>query len=330
MPAASGLAALQRPVVPLYDRATRALATIVLCGAAAPLFGGGVYAVLAAAIGGMALLLVLESPVLREIRVPLAALAGTAGSLSASQFLQIDATAPLLGSLILLMPGFSATVATAELATGNLLSGMARIAGAAATLVQIGLGMAVATRLLGPSEVVGIDPAVPVVATIAATSLAFTVVLGARAQLGPWIALSVLVAWAGSTLGTAYLGPYPGAAAAAWLVGMTGSLWGRWHHKPAALLTVPGLLLLVPGSIGFRGVVSALTGDVVVGMDLLLQMGVTAFALATGLLAAGVPTNPRLSAPRTAGSLGTGPAGSPRSMPAPRDGSGGPAPVPQH
>ena len=85
MPAASGLAALQRPVVPLYDRATRALATIVLCGAAAPLFGGGVYAVLAAAIGGMALLLVLESPVLREIRVPLAALAGTAGSLSASQ-----------------------------------------------------------------------------------------------------------------------------------------------------------------------------------------------------------------------------------------------------
>jgi uncharacterized membrane protein YjjB (DUF3815 family) len=53
---------------------------------------------------------------------------------------------------------------------------------------------------------------------------------------------------------------------------------------------VPGLLLLVPGSIGFRSVTSLLGNETITGIDTAFQLALVGISLAAGLLAGNVVT----------------------------------------
>lgn len=59
------------------------------------------------------------------------------------------------------------------------------------------------------------------------------------------------------------------------------------------MLIVPGILMLVPGSIGFRSISSLLGQDVVIGLKTAMAMLLVAVALAGGLLFANVVVPPR-------------------------------------
>ena len=53
-------------------------------------------------------------------------------------------------------------------------------------------------------------------------------------------------------------------------------------------MQVPGILLLVPGSVGFRSLTSLLERQAVTGIETAFSMILTAMALVAGLLMAGV------------------------------------------
>jgi uncharacterized membrane protein YjjB (DUF3815 family) len=52
------------------------------------------------------------------------------------------------------------------------------------------------------------------------------------------------------------------------------------------VVSVPGILLLVPGSVGFRGLTSLLEREAVTGIETIFSMILTAMALVAGLLIA--------------------------------------------
>ena len=54
------------------------------------------------------------------------------------------------------------------------------------------------------------------------------------------------------------------------------------------MVVVPGILLLVPGSVGFRSLLYIIDRNAVVGLQTAFSMIMTAVALAAGLLIAGV------------------------------------------
>jgi uncharacterized membrane protein YjjB (DUF3815 family) len=58
--------------------------------------------------------------------------------------------------------------------------------------------------------------------------------------------------------------------------------------RPAVITQVPGILLLVPGSIGFRGLAAMLDEKVISGIDTTFKMILTAVALVAGTLIASV------------------------------------------
>jgi uncharacterized membrane protein YjjB (DUF3815 family) len=58
-------------------------------------------------------------------------------------------------------------------------------------------------------------------------------------------------------------------------------------------MVVPGLMLLVPGSVGFRSLASLLERDVVAGVDTAFSMLMVAVALVAGLLSANALVPPR-------------------------------------
>jgi uncharacterized membrane protein YjjB (DUF3815 family) len=121
--------------------------------------------------------------------------------------------------------------------------------------------------------------------------LAFAVLLNARRRDLPWVMISCAVAWLGAKLG-APLGPSLGAGVAALGVGLYANVWGRLAGRTVIVPMVPGVLLLVPGAVGFRSVAALLSGDVLPGIALLFGMGLAAGSLAAGLLLASALAGP--------------------------------------
>jgi len=63
--------------------------------------------------------------------------------------------------------------------------------------------------------------------------------------------------------------------------------------RPAIITAVPGIMLLVPGSVGFRGLAALMDEKIVSGVDTSFKMILTAVALVAGTLMANIIAPPR-------------------------------------
>lgn len=219
-----------------------------------------------------------------------AALATAAGALLGG----VSVSIATLAGLIVLLPGLMLVTAMSELATGHLTSGTARAAGAFITFIGIGFGVAlgtrVATALLGPVAAVSAHglPGWATWPALAAAAVAFSILLQADRRDLPWIIAAAMLAILASDLGTrlvgAELGPFFGSFAMA----IAGWMFSRLTDRPANVVVAPGVLVLVPGSIGFRSVTALLDARTVAGVETAFNALLTAIALVVGLLIANV------------------------------------------
>ncbi len=302
----AGLARLEAVAAapPRWNGAWKALAFALASGGAARFFGGGLPEIaLSFALGP--LLLALEKllpgrrsePALYE---PVAAFVGAlAALLFARHAFALDDRVVTLSSLIVLLPGLTLTTATTELATRHLVSGVARLAGAAVVFLTILLGVALAWRLgNGPFAGATASSAEPLAAptlwlAVAVTPFAFAVILEARVrELAPIYAAAV-GGFAASRLCGESLGSDLAPFAGALVVGLASNLYARFANRPALVPLTPGILMLVPGSLGYRSLTSFLDREALAGMEWAFQTGVVAVALVGGTLAANVILPPR-------------------------------------
>ena len=64
-----------------------------------------------------------------------------------------------------------------------------------------------------------------------------------------------------------------------------GNAYARWFNRPGALVRLPGIIMLVPGSIALRGVISLVRAqDIGAGQDAAMAALNTLMALLAGLL----------------------------------------------
>jgi uncharacterized membrane protein YjjP (DUF1212 family) len=296
---AGGSARLQEIAAkaPPYGPLVTTLAFGLLSAAAARFLGGGVRELAVAAVIGLAVGLMAlplnKVPAARMVYEPAAGL--VASSLAAAAALLLGGLSVFVATvagLIILMPGFQITVGMTELSSRHLVSGTARLAGAFVTLIAIAFGVAIGARLAAATF--GEPPVVPPAALPAWTEglalvvapLAFTVLLRARPRDAIWILLAGALAFGGGRLGAFALGPELGAFVAALIVGLASNAYARLLRRPAAVTLVPGILLLVPGSVGFRSLTSLLDREVVLGVETAFKMVLMAVALAAGILVA--------------------------------------------
>lgn len=295
--AAQGLAAVRaiREAPPTYGTIATIVGFALASGAAGRFLGGGIREIgVAAALGGVTGALARlagRAPGLERVFEPVAAFAGAflAAALSALLGGFSLATATLAG-LIVLLPGMTLTTAMAELATRHLSSGTSRLAAAAITFLGLGLGV---TLGYGVAALVAGDPlpgaSLPMsstwnVAALVVGGLGFAVLLKAERRDTPWIVLSGAIGFVGARLGGDLLGPELGVFMGALLVGLASNAYSRWLDRPSAVTEVPGILMLVPGSVGFRSVTAMLDSQVVSGVETAFRMVMIAVALVAGLL----------------------------------------------
>jgi uncharacterized membrane protein YjjP (DUF1212 family) len=201
-----------------------------------------------------------------------------------------------VAGIVLILPGFTLTVAMSELATQNFLAGTGRLAGAFMLLFLMGAGLVIGTTIAQavlPASVLATAapahaalPAWVVWAAIAVLGFALLGVLQAPASAAPVSAGACLLAWAVYSVVGTQMGNVVGAFAGAFAVATAGHLYQFVTNRPAVLVQIPGVMTLVPGSMGFRGMRALIEQDSTAGLRLITEMALTGAVLAVGLLLA--------------------------------------------
>ncbi len=289
---------------PRYGGLLRAIAVAVISAGAAVFFGGGwrelsVAGTIGLALGGLGALAENRPQLARGFPALAALLASAISYVVAGHIQPFYAFIPVLAGLIVLIPGLTLTMAMNELASRHLVSGTARLTGAVVTFLQLGFGVALGQGL--GAWIVGAAPAATPVAlppgidwlALGLSGIALVVLFRAPPSEIPAILLSAVVAF-GSTRGLSQtLGPELGVCLGACLVGALSNALARLRDRPATLTLVPGVLMMVPGSLGFRGLDALLSHDVVSGVESSFRMVLIAVALVTGLFLANIVVPPR-------------------------------------
>jgi uncharacterized membrane protein YjjP (DUF1212 family) len=291
-----------------YGRAVTLLAFAIASTSAARFFGGGLPEVAAAGLTGFSTGLLAFVVGSREHLVrlfePGAAFVVTALiTLLSLTWTPISVSVAVMGGLIILVPGLTLTVAMTELASQHLVSGTARLSQAMLVFLTIIFGVAAGGRLVtlvmgaAPSTVTPIGlPAWTEWAALAIAPISFAVLFQVERRDIPWVMITGWLAYGTSTLGNTWFDPELAAFIGALSVGIASNLYALLLDRPSQVTLVPGVLLLVPGSLGFRSVSSLLEREVITGVETAFQMALIATALVAGLLVANVAVPRRKSA----------------------------------
>ncbi|MEZ4362079.1 MAG: threonine/serine exporter family protein [Kofleriaceae bacterium] len=234
----------------------------------------------------------------RVFELVAALVAALTASLLAALWPAISASLVTVASLIVLLPGLALTVAMTELATRNLISGTARLMSAVIVLLELVVGVAIGEHLV--ARFLDIPRAVPTPLppwtmwlSLAASALGVAIVLQSRWRSVGWILLACVAGTLGSRLGAAWLGKDLGVVGGAFALGVAANVYARVLDRSSQTVIVPAALLLVPGSIGFQGMISLIDRDTISGVDAMFAMFVVATAIVAGLLLANSVVSPR-------------------------------------
>ena len=241
---------------------------------------------------GLMLQLTDRRPRLKEASDALAALlAGLVAVLVATFIHPLNLNTVIIASLVVLLPGMTLTNAVNELTSQHLVSGTARFAGAIATILKLTVGVMIALQL---TELLGFEAAVRAArpqpdwvewSSLVLAAYAFAVLFKAHRRDYGWVMAAAICGY----LISRYAGDAWGSPVGIFLSALTltaaGNAFARWANKPGAIIRVPGIIMLVPGSASLRGLMSLVQQqDVAVGNSALLTVTNIVMALVAGLL----------------------------------------------
>jgi len=207
----------------------------------------------------------------------------------------------VLAGLIVLLPGMTLTTAARELSTQHLVSGVARFAGAITTLIKLAFGTVVANELCKVLQLV--PPAsshapVPGWAewlALLAASYSFAVLFRAARRDFPLVMLSAALGYLITNYGGRAFTPEFGVFLAGLVMGALSNAYARITNRPGALVREPGIILLVPGSVGYLSLSLIAERDVFLGINTGVSVTAILACLIAGLLFGDLLVAPRRS-----------------------------------
>ena len=274
--------------------------------AAARFFSGGIREIMASAILGMVIgTLVVLLNMRRDRAAVTEFIAGILATMGAWMIAwivpPIGTNIVVLASIVSLLPGYTLTTSLTEVATRNLASGGSRFVGAAMTLLALGFGVAIGDKILehlpAIQNIVS-EPLLPWTILPAAFSIAFAMLILLQAKIRDSfiILCAVLLGLYGARFGAVLVGPQLGVCIGAFLVSLTGNIFSHVTKRSPNMVIAPGLIPLVPGSLGMRGASALFHNDAASGASWAIAALVVAGSLVAGLLAANVFVPPRRTA----------------------------------
>jgi uncharacterized membrane protein YjjB (DUF3815 family) len=207
----------------------------------------------------------------------------------------------ILSSLIIFMPGLYITIAIAEIATQNLVSGTARMVGGIMILLKLTFGVFIGSKIASWFHYSSLDiefhqiPSWVTFVTLPLTALMSTVAFKANRSDWKWVTMAGIFGFSCSKIGTHYLGPELGMFFGGACVGAMSNIFARLQNRPSSIFQFPGIILLVPGSVGYRSLSFLFERNVLGGLDTAFTMVTLAMALVVGIFFGNMLIKPRRS-----------------------------------
>lgn len=296
---------------PAFGHAMSTASHGLTAGSLAVFLGGGLADVVIAALVGLSVGLLAQyahrsTDQARVFELVGAAFASFAAGVASSMWHSITPSVVTISALLILLPGLSLTVAMTELATRNLISGTARLMSAVIVLLELVLGVALGEK--AAEALVVVQHTAPAAlpewsrwVALITSAIGVAIVVQAHLRELIWIVAACAIGYLGTRLGTVWLGGVSamgaqlGVVVGALALGVLSNLYARWLGRPAQIVSVPAMLLLVPGGMGFRGMSSLLERDTLTGVESVFAMFIVATAIVAGLLIANAIMSPRRS-----------------------------------
>jgi uncharacterized membrane protein YjjP (DUF1212 family) len=305
----AAMAALDKPFTVKLQ-----LATVAAFGLAAASVAGllrtawidvSVAAVIGLVIGWIAILSGTR-PHLAAAFEAVAALIATALATAFAHFVApLSLQTVIVAALIVLMPGLSLTTAVAELASQQLVTGTTRFAGAMTVLLKLTFGSVAASQVMlvfGWTPMPGTPEALPawveIISTVGA-AFSFAILFRASRRDIPLVMASAILGYIFVRAGAGWMGPVATGTFAgsvffsSLMMAALANVYGRVAGRPGQLVRVPGIMLLVPGSVGFRALGFVMERDYALGFDTLVAVLSAILALVAGLLFGSLLVPPR-------------------------------------
>lgn len=231
-------------------------------------------------------------PRLKEASDAVAAMLASAIVILVAAFVgPLNLNTTIIAALIVLLPGLALTNAVNELASQHLVSGTARFAGALMTVMKLAVGSVIALTV---AQLLGIEPQIrsyrpqPVwveAGALVLAAYAFAVLFRAHRRDYPVVMLAAAAGYLISRFAGEAWGSPVGIFLAALALTAAGNAYARWGGRPGALIRVPGIIMLVPGSASLRGVLTLIQQqDFAVGQAAMMAVINILLALIAGLL----------------------------------------------
>ena len=291
-----------------YSRLVEASAYSIIGGTVTVFFGTGlselvISTIISLIVGLLAVTLYFHPQTARFFEFLAAILVSLMASLVYVFYPHFSVQLVTLASLIVFLPGLSLTISMTELATENLASGTARLMQAITVFLKLGFGVVLGTELSKiffenidfSYKSLEVIPHYYMWFALPLAAVGFMILFRAKLKDYYWILSACLVAYFSAYFTTKYLSPELSPFIGGFLVGLAANLYARFMKHPAAMISMPGLILLVPGSIGFRGLSMLVEKNTLLGIDATVHMFMIAVALVAGLLLASILITPKRS-----------------------------------
>jgi uncharacterized membrane protein YjjP (DUF1212 family) len=196
----------------------------------------------------------------------------------------------ILSAIAILLPGYTVSLGAGELVAQQVLSGLENLMSGLVCLVkQIAgawLGIAVASSAVSVT-VGGTSVAVDSMwlwLLFPMLLVGLCLVFQTSRQDLPWAVLVSGIAYLGVLGGSAILDTNSGNLVGTILAVVIANLWGRKTGRPTSIVLIPAIVMLVSGSIGFRGLAALAEGQLLLGAQQFLQMFVVALTILMGVV----------------------------------------------
>ncbi|KZN63844.1 hypothetical protein N473_16125 [Pseudoalteromonas luteoviolacea CPMOR-1] len=235
---------------------------------------------------------------------PMVAIASAFAACAVSAYLdpQLNIRLVVLSAIIVFIPGLALALGFAELSARHLVSGTARVMDAFMLLFKLYfgafLGISIGFYVFGQVDFVQPDPLPKWTAWLAVFLLCISLVVIFKTKLKhvPWCITSGFIAYAVSVSAAIYFDYALGTFAGAFAVGIFSNIFNRVENAPASIVTMKGLIVLVPGSKTYIGLNSLIEGQSFVMADHIGQQTFLIFmSLVAGLIFANVTLPPKKS-----------------------------------
>jgi uncharacterized membrane protein YjjP (DUF1212 family) len=241
-------------------------------------------------VGTLAVICELRPTLRTSLEAISAMLATVIATLISVYFEPLTLRSVVLASLIVLLPGLSLTTAVRELSTQHLVSGVARFAGAVATLIKLAFGTLVANQLCKLMHLAPTGAPLPPIPgwarwiALLFGCFSFAVLFRSARRDIPLVMAAAALGYLITYYGSRQFSPEFGVFLAGLCMGALSNLYTRFSRRPAALIRLPGIILLVPGSVGFLSLSLLAERDVFLGLSMAVSLIAILTCLVAGLL----------------------------------------------